>query len=146
MATKYPARIQIATLFTCAFTCLAYEAIKINGWYNRFGEDRSLGEVASSQWHPFALLIYLSLFLPYFVVSSNDNKPKIAVGWFLLSASTLVLACANIPGAMLGRWGSTADVFVLLYCLVVPLPAIIFILVGLNTKSKIAGRDSSQGS
>jgi len=126
--------ISIATFVTCGCTCLAYEAIRINGWYNRFTNwDASFYEVAFFQWTPYALVVYLSLFLPFVVVACNKNNSKIRLGWFLLSFVIFVIACIQIPGAMHGRWAGTHDKFILVYWLVVPLPSIIFILIGIYT-------------
>ena len=126
-----PKLASIATLVTCGWTCLAYEAIRINGWFNRFpSRDTSLFEVAFSQWNLFALAVYLSLFLPCVVVASNKSNPKIQIGWFLFSFAILVIALIAIPGAMHGRWAGTHDEFILIYWLVVPLLAAIFILFG----------------
>lgn len=132
--------ISIATIVTCGCTCLAYEAIRINGWYNRFGSwDRSFYEIAVSQWTPFNLLIYFSLFLPFVVVASNKNNPKIKLGWLLLSFAIFAIACMKIPGAMQGRWAGTHDHFILIYWFVVPLLSIISILIGKYANRTVNG-------
>lgn len=121
----------IATFVACGCTCLAYEAIRISGWYNRFPSwNTSFNEIALSQWSPYNLFVYLSLFLPFVVVAFNKNNPKIKLGWLLLSFLIFAIACMKIPSARHGRWAGTHDHFILIYWLVVPLLSIIFILIG----------------
>jgi hypothetical protein len=129
--------IPITTFIACGFTCLAYEAIRINGWYNRFSyyRNESFSEVAFSQWDPSSSVIYFLIFLPSVVVLCNKNNLKLRLGWFLFSLVMLAVSCIHIPGAMLGRWLSTDGRFALFYMFVVPIPSIIFILIGVFSKN-----------
>ena len=129
--------IPITTLIACGCTCLAYEAIRINGWYNRFSsyKDASFFEIAFLQWDLVSLAVYFSIFLPSVVVLCNKHNLKLRFGWFLFSLAMLAVSCFSIPGAMVGRWSSTVDSFTLFYLLVVPIPSIVFILKGVISKN-----------
>ena len=127
--------IPLATFIVCAFNCVAFEAIRINGWYNRFGSiypDRPFSEVA--QWQPSMLIFYgMLFFLPFFVVVCNKYNPRVRFVWFLISLALLTISCLEIPGAMHGRWGSANDTLGLYYLIFMPLPSIVFIVYGLRS-------------
>ncbi|MDJ0654450.1 MAG: hypothetical protein QNJ40_09875 [Xanthomonadales bacterium] len=127
-------RLTTWTLVSCGLTCVAYEAIRINGRMNRFAsQDPSFWEIAFSRWESFGLVVYFSIFTAALVVICNRSNPRIAMAWFAYSVLILGIACFNIPGAMMGRYGDTYQVFALFHLVITPLPAIVFILVGLIT-------------
>ena len=125
------------SFIVCAFTCLAYEAIRINGWYNRFGpfnEDNTFSDIAFRNFDLSFLLFYVLVFLPFIVVASNPDYPKVRICWFYLSVVIFIFACLKIPDAELGRWGNSAQRNLgLFYQFVMPLPALIFIVIGLRS-------------
>jgi len=136
MQVKFHRWITAATFVICVFTCLAYEAIRINGWYNRFepsGWDSPLSEVAFYDWNPIALSVYILIFMAFVVVASNKYNPKIKFGTFLFAIAMLVILCANIPDAWRGRWNSTSQEFLLFYYIFVSIPSIILVVIGLRS-------------
>ena len=130
--------IPIVTFIACGLTCLAYEAIRVQGWLNRFppqGEDPQFVDMLFDQWvtaHLLNTLLFIWRLSLSFVIGSN---PRIRFGWFLFSIAMLAIACYNIPGAMYGRWTTTADIFLVFYWVVVAIPAIAFIIFGLVSKN-----------
>lgn len=128
--------IPLATFVACTCNCLAFEAIRINGWYNRFGSIRgsaSFSEVSFSNWHLSTLIFYCVLLLPFFVGVCNKYNPRVRFTWFLISLTLLTISCLEIPGAMEGRWGSATDKLELYYWIFMPLPSIVFIIFGLRS-------------
>lgn len=129
--------LPIATFLTCALTCVASEAIRIFGWYNRFGpfnEDNTFLEIAVGNWGLGSLGPYALVFLPFAVVVCNPNSLKIRIGWFLFSLVVLVVSWLEAPGAVQGRWGnSTGQNFGLFYQFIVPIPAMVFLVIGIRS-------------
>lgn len=131
-----------ATAIACAATCVAYEAVRINGWFNRFGSthSNSFFDVAIGQWNAAVIVLYALIFAPLLVVFFNRHRPILRASWVIFSVGMLVITCASVPSAHLGRWTGTSDSFVLFYILAVPIPALVCFVIGLNTQAK-AERD-----
>jgi CDP-diglyceride synthetase len=120
------------TFTTCLLICVAYEIARINGWDNRLPDDSGYGfyYIVVKLWHAEALLVYAAIFIPFVVVACSKHNQKIQKVWFWFSIIVLIVISASIPGAMVGRWVGTHDLIAFFYWFVVPIPAIIFIVIG----------------
>ena len=126
------------TFAICCLTCLAYEATRINAWYNQHAIssgylDPGFYELAVGRWESDGLWVYAAIFLSFAVVVCNSHNPKIKLGWFLYSLIALMVVSACIPGAMNVRWAGTHDFIAAFYWYIVPLPAMLFIMIGIYT-------------
>ena len=129
----------VFTGLACAATCVAYEAVRINGWFNRFGSmqsSKTFYDVAFGQWHYMVVLLYGLIFAPLLVVCFSRCKPKLRAAWTLFAIAMLGITCANVSNAHVGRWSGTSDSFALFYIFVVPIPALVFFVIGLNAQTK----------
>ncbi len=123
-----------------ALSCLAYEAVRINGWLNRYArygnENPSFYELAIEGWDTLSLALYFAMFAMVAVMASNRHNPRMRMSWFVISALSLLAICAQIPDAMAGRWAATNEFVWLVYVLGVPLPALCCIAYGLITRTR----------
>ena len=134
---KYQLTTAKNTFIICCLTCLAYEATRINGWYNRYSvSDGYSGigfyEIAVIRWESEGPIVYAAIFSCFVVVACNKLNPQIQFSWFWFSVFALISVCACIPNAMVDRI-PTHQVIGLFYMLIVPLPALAFIAVGFYT-------------
>lgn len=131
-----------STLLVNFFTCLAYEATRISGWYHRHsvsggvwdpgGSDPTWLEIAVNTWDPFAFLVYLAFLSPFIVVISNLQSLQIRKIWFFIAVIALLVISANIPYAISSRYISTDELIVLVYVVFVVFPAAIFTVYGIS--------------
>ena len=128
--------LSLVTFLTCFLTCIAYEAIRINGWYNRFSnlDWNDFTRVAFDKWDATSILVYILIFMSFVVVVFSKYNPTMRAAWFLFSLLMLFISCINIPGAMLGRYASTSDMFFMFYLFIIPIPSVVCAVIGAHSR------------
>jgi hypothetical protein len=121
-------------------TVISYEAVRVSGEYNfwvkRHRQEHSYFELFISNWNVNYLVVYsLIVFSTSVAVFLNKNKPTVQKTWNLVCLALLVWLIYCVPGASESRYTSTCMGFTIFYCVVMPVPALVLIVLGACAKN-----------